>query len=323
MDLDRAELLREFKQLARGEGVNAYNVNDRVGPALRAALGIDPRSSPAEVRREVVRSLDTAVQKLPDTVQASVAAALGLSADAQLWFQSARLAVVAEATGYSTKTVRRRYIEGLELLIDVILARGAETSKEPASPFWYADAALELLLLDPGLELIETRHVVSEVAGLAEVPLAWSSSPNRATSAAPVRVDCLHGGRIVRDDASTSPGLWRGKLVFPRPLNPGQRHEFRTRVIDPGHTDRHIIVTPQRGIERLLVRVKFPDSVEGIPGRPAPVVQRLDGILSRFAEDESLVASSVEVDAVAEVAEVFRDLRPGFSYGLRWRFSRD
>ena len=96
-----------------------------------------------------------------------------------------------------------------------------------------------------------------------------------------------------------------------------QRHEFRLRVVDPGHTDPFVILTPQRRVDRLLVRVKFP--LRHGDAAPPPAVERLDGILARFVTDQTLRGTPVEVDAVGEVAEEFRGLRAGFSYGVRWR----
>lgn len=314
--MDTSGVLQDLKALARGEGVHAFNLAERLGSDLRAALGIAPDEAAPAVRRRVADVLGAAVARLPETVQSSVAAGLGLRPDAEMWFLGQRLSVVADADGYSVKTIRRRYLEGMELLADVLLAPQAPPAEAVVDDFWCADVSLELMLVPPGIELIETRTIVAQAAGLAAVPLAWSSDPDRDADAGPVRVDCLHGGLVVRDPDSHAPGQWRGRLQLPRALNPGDRHEFRTRVVDPCHRETFLLITPQRRIDRLLIRVKFPARPDG--GRP--VVERLDGIAARFVNDASLTAPVVDVDAVLEVTERFPSLRSGFSYGVRWRY---
>lgn len=313
--MDKPGLLNDLKVLARGEGVHAFNLPERLGPHLRAALGIAEEDSGATVRVRVATELAAAVTRLPETVQPSVAAGLGLRPDVQMWFLGQRLSVVADADGYSVKTIRRRYLEGMELLADVLLSPAQQAgAPAPISDFWCRSGTLEMLLVPPGIELIETRTIVAEAAGLQDVPLAWSSGPNRDPGAEPVRVDCLHGGLVVPDAGSRPSGAWRGRLRLPRALGPGESHEFRTRVIDPCHRENYLLISPQRRIDRLLVRVKFPMDHGAAP----PCVERLDGILSRFVDDPTLAGAPAPVDDVFEVAEEFVGLRSGFSYGLRW-----
>lgn len=314
--LVREHVVTELKSLARGEGVNAYDLTERLGPHLRRALGVATGQPGSSVRTVVVKALDRAVQRLPETVQPAVLAGLGLRAGAQMWFLGDRLNVVAAESGYSVKTVRRRYLEGMELLADVLLTDHVEHAETPPTDFWCADFGIELVLRGRGIELIETRTIVADQAGLDTVPLAWASGGATLADGERLTVDCLHGGLILPDDG-ISEGSWRGRLALPRALRPGERHEFRLRVVDPGHTDPFVILTPQRRVDRLLVRVKFP--LRHGDAAPPPAVERLDGILARFVTDQTLRGTPVEVDAVGEVAEEFRGLRAGFSYGVRWR----
>lgn len=312
--MNRSGVLADLKFLARGEGVHAANLAERLGPHLQSVLAVPEGESSPAIRARVMTGLGAAVARLPETVQASVAAGLGLAPQAQKWFLGERLSWVADADGYSAKTIRRRYLEGLELLADVLMAPAPAGPEVDPVDFWCPSVSLELVSEPPGIELIETRTVVAAVPGLRSAPVAWSSAADRPDAADHVRVYCLHGGLVTREWQSTSGGLWRGRVHFPRPLASGERHEFRTRLVDPRHEQRFLIVSPQRRIDQLLVRVKFVPQAWPAP----PTVERVEGIPARFVEDPAVPAARVPVDDVGEVAAEFHGLRSGFSYGLRW-----
>ena len=121
----------------------------------------------------------------------------------------------------SVKTIRRRYLEGLELLADVLMAPGPAGPESESVDFWCPSASLELVSEPPRIELIETRTVVAELAGLRSAPVAWSSEADRAKASDQLRVYCLHGGLVSRESPSSTGGLWRGRVYFPRPLASG------------------------------------------------------------------------------------------------------
>jgi len=315
----RSGVLADLKFLARGKGVHAANLAERLGPNLRAVLGVPTEESSPAVRARVMTGLGDAVTHLPGTVQASVAAGLGLAPEAQKWFLGDRLSWVADAEGYSVKTIRRRYLEGLELLADVLMAPGPAGPESESVDFWCPSASLELVSEPPRIELIETRTVVAELAGLRSAPVAWSSEADRAKASDQLRVYCLHGGLVSRESPSSTGGLWRGRVYFPRPLASGERHEFRTRLVDPQHQQRFLIVTAQRRIDHLLVRVKFVPHAWPV----APIVERVEGIPAQFVEDPGVPGVRVPVDDVGEVVAEFHRVRSGFSYGLRWRSAQE
>ncbi|WP_146108312.1 hypothetical protein V5P93_001963 [Actinokineospora auranticolor] len=102
----------------------------------------------------------------------------------------------------------------------------------------------------------------------------------------------------------------RWSLDLPEPLTDGEGHEFAVRVLAADSPLHHYVCVPQIPCAAFDLRVRFG------PEMPEKVVA-LQRAFQLGAEDELTSGSAVVPDLAGEVRVRFRDLVPGFAYGLR------
>lgn len=319
-DIDgRDEMMRELQQLRRGHGVHAADLMSRVGPRLASVCGIDRAMPSGERRRLLVQHLTVVVAELPDDLRLSVQAAFALPPASQSRFLRERMQWLGERFRRDPRTAMRRAESGLALLAERLTSLPGHApvgEVEYAEEGWYVDNMRTTLMLhvDP-VQVLETRRVISLVAGLARLRVSWSVPADAPADGAQLGVETLYGGQLRRDDAASTAALWTGYLELPRPLSPGEQHEYQVRVsLLPRRDMRpYYVLSPLRRVDVFELRAKF-DTVD-----PPEAIWRLDGVPFQLLDEKQPVGRMLQPDAAGEVVSRFRSLRGGLSYGLRWR----
>jgi transcriptional regulator with XRE-family HTH domain len=183
---------------------------------------------------------------------------------------------------------------------------------------WYVESFSALLHLDAApIEAVERRTIVATRNGVRELATSISVPRHPADDAArPHRLETelLEGGTLeLREQPYEC--YFRNVIALPRPLRPGDRHDYRLRLsIPPGQPmASHYVHVPLRRSDYFELRVCFdrqhlPRAVWALYGAPTAV------IYERGPSPNVLLP-----DRFGEVHVRFRDLRPGFGYGVCWQ----
>jgi hypothetical protein len=313
---ERNNLLEELQQLRRGHGLHAPDVLSRVGPNLVRILGLDQTSSTGARRGQLNERIEAMVSALPQDLRLAVQAALALPPADQSRFLRERMEWLGDQMNRDPKTAMRRVQSGLALLAErMLLSSELDTADHYAPDGWFVDSFRTTLILnrDP-VELLETRRVISTVDGLDRITMAWSI-PADAGVQNKLRVDLLYGGELQRDEQISTETFFSSTLILPRPLRAGETHEFQVRVTGPPRDkwSSYFVLTPFRRCDEFVLRVKF-----GIDDNPVQV-WNLDGVPFQLVHENQPVGEVIVPDSAREILRLYRNLRPGLSYGLRWQ----
>jgi hypothetical protein len=316
-----AKLVAEMKTVRGGRGINADGVAERVGPALRAAFGVDTNDGPADIRRKVGSGLARLAKSLPEDLQLVVLAAFALTPDARQPFYQERARWAAQQINRDERTVRRRMDDGIKQLAELAAARIAgrpAAAGEPADDRWHSNLVRTLLTIEHGVhEAFEFRRIVSDQDDLTEIDLAVTlTAPAPGGSGQDTTglgMDVLSGGSLVRRTMESARRFGMA-LALPRPLNRGDEHEFGLRLKVPeGQVMRpHFVCVMKQPCDLLEVRVKFDEK------KPPPAVWRLTKVFQDDLDDPAQRGDQVPIDAASELRITFRDVTPGFAYGVQW-----
>ncbi|WP_344430870.1 hypothetical protein [Amycolatopsis minnesotensis] len=254
------------------------------------------------------------VAPLPDDLRTAVLAAFGLHDQARNQFYRERVRWVAVELDRDDRTIRRRIDQGIEQVAELAVA--AERSAEPAHPSrrWHTEYLRVTLALDqPVPEAFEFRRVVADADDIAELDLALTlTTPDarRSVAETDLQVDVFHGGSLSERvmESSDRVGL---ALRLPSPLRRGERHEialrFRAALRYP-----HYVCVPRHPVEHFELHVRF--------ARPSPAdIVLLDKVFQDDARNPAARGPALSPDESGEVHVDFRQLAPGFAYGVRWR----
>ncbi|MFC4080113.1 hypothetical protein [Amycolatopsis samaneae] len=308
------DVVEELKLVRKGRGVFADDLGDRVGPALRALCGIADGEDVAEIRRKLSTWLRGPIAQLPTDLRITLLAAYGLHSQAQRQFLRDRVLWVAEELERDERTINRRIKEGTQRVAE--LAVQSEPAVEPPSPGrgWHTEWLGTTLALDqPVPEVVETRRIVADVDGVSDIDLAFTlTTPDPrgpAVEEPDLRAHVFRGARLVRREMESSD---RAKLSLrlPAPLRRGDRHEITLRFLAVFRFP-HYVCVPRHPIESFELHVRF--------ARPMPEeIVRLDRVFQNDALNRSVRGTALEPDDAGEVHLRFRQLTPGFAYGVRW-----
>jgi hypothetical protein len=315
-----AQLVAEMKTLRGGRGINADGVAARVGPALRAVFGVDTNDGPADIRRKVGSGLARLAKSLPADLQLVVLAAFALTPKAHQQFYQQRARWAAQHIERDERTVRRRMDDGIKQLAELAAAQIAgkpPADGEPADGRWHSDLVRTLLTIEHGVhEAFEFRRIVSDQDDLTEIDLAvtlTAPAPGGTVEAAGLGMDVLYGGSLVRRTMESARRFGMA-LALPHPLNRGDEHEFGLRLKVPeGQVMRpHFVCVMKQPCDLLEVRVKFDEK------KPPSAVWRLTKVFQDDLGDPDQRGDQVPIDAASELRITFRDVTPGFAYGVQW-----
>lgn len=324
MNGEVGDLVSELKTLRKGRGILASGIGERIGPMLRQVCGARADDSPIDLRDRVAEGLRRLAQELPGDLRIGVTAAFALADEVAMPFYQDRVAWAAAKLNRDQRTVRRRIDQGIERMseyaIGVVREREAEAGS--ASPGWHLERLFVAVALDlPTVEVLEYRRVVAERDDVRDLELGFTltsprvSTPPDRLAAEELGLDVFYGGRLDDRRMETTDRIGF-RLVLPQPLRRNETHDFLLRVRMPRDSpvEPHYVCVLRNPCDVFDLRVRFD------PGNRPARVSRLAGVFQRDVEDPTPIGEPVEPDASGEVVTQFRDVSPGLSYGVRWRF---
>ncbi|GAB2783827.1 hypothetical protein [Amycolatopsis magusensis] len=314
MNVSATVLVQELKLLRKGRGISATQLGERVGPALRAVCRISGNEDAAEIRRKVSDRLRALIAPLPTDLSTVVLAALGLHEQARNPFYQERVHWAARELDRDDRTIRRRIDEGIEQVAELALAAAPAAAPGDPSRSWHTENLRVTLSLDqPVPEAFEFRRIVADADDIAELDLALTlTTPvdsGRSVREDDLQVDVFHGGLLAARvmESSDRAGL---ALRLPSPLRRGERHELALRF-RAAFRYPHYVCVPRHPVDLFELHVRFPT--------PAPAeILLLDQVFQEDAKNNGVKGPVLVPDGSGEIHLEFRDLVPGFAYGVRW-----
>ncbi|MEU5261734.1 hypothetical protein [Amycolatopsis sp. NPDC021455] len=312
-------LSTELKLLRKGLGIQAKTLPGVVGERLREVCGVHEGDNPGTVRGKVVDTLRRLIERLPEPQQETARIVLGFGTGANERYTQ-RLELLGTGADRNVRTMQRRADDVIYLIAEA--AYGGPPPFEGVSAIsqdgpWHTSAlAVRLNLTGAAAEVFETRKVVSHVAGLSEIDHAISLARPARTTGQPdlsgLGIDVVAGGEVhsVRMVSSSRVAF---NLRPPRPLDAGDQHEFFFRIRLDELPAPFYCCTPEFWCERFDLNIRF-DRRE-----PPLRIWRIDGDLSKDAEDPLPARKPLFLDNAGEVHTRFHGLRPARSYGVGWQ----
>lgn len=311
-------LVEEFVRLRHGWGLEAVNLQERIGPHLADLADISPDDPDRTIRRKISALVKQLSDELPAEDRLAIAVALGSEPGLQHSRLNQRMQILAERLHCAERTARRRVDRATDRLAESAVALAQEGGAEVDDPDkgWFVRRFDALLRLDtPAPELIEEREIIATRDNLKKISARFSL-PQRLDGEAVARelhADMQFGARIEAQERQGE-AHFRYLLDLPRVLRRGERHTYRMvfRVPD-GHPIRHhYAFVPLVRCESFGVRVRFD------PRLPPRVTWRLDHLAPRNLDDHPTPGSPLELDDAFEVALEFNRPELGFGYGIGW-----
>ena len=181
---------------------------------------------------------------------------------------------------------------------------------------WFIESVSALLRMDADLiEALERRVVVATTDGLSAIVTSVSvpRHPQDAGQAHGLESELLYGGSIERR-LQPYDGYFQNVIVLPRPLRVGERHEYAMRLTIPAgqRMTPHYVHVPYRRSDHFELRVRFD------PRRLPECVWILRDAPAALIYQGAPTAETVTPDRFGDIRISFRDMRPGFGYGVRW-----
>lgn len=303
------ELVRELKSLRKGRGLFAGQIEERVGPTLRAACEVTDGDGMMVIRQKVTARLAELAEQLPEDLRLAMLAAFAILAEARLPLYQDRVSWAAVKVDRDPRTVRRRVDEAIHQIAELATSAPRRGPGAPAGSWHTTELHVAVGLDRVRPEVLEQRRIVANQEGLRELDLAVSLPTGRRD----VEIEVLYGGTLVDRGMEASDRLGFA-LTLPRALARGEAHDFAMRFRLP--TARamrpHMMCVPRRPCELFDLRVRFGRD------RMPPRVWMLDGAFQRDVSDPACRAHQHPVDRAGEVHMRFRQLAPGLAYGARW-----
>ncbi|OLR91962.1 hypothetical protein BJP25_24395 [Actinokineospora bangkokensis] len=312
------EIQAELRALRRGLGVNDTDVVAHLGDRLREVCGVQPGDTSWTARERVLRALSGLTDRLPEPHREIARVALGFDSEPGLRYTD-RLGPLERKFDRDTRTIQRRSNNALYLLAQCA-AEPAPASRghRPGPPWHTARLNTDLILQGDGVEVTETRTIVSHRPDLAEIEHSMTVVPPPGTPPGPLSletmgIDAVAGGEVLNPHL-----LSASRAAFtlrpPHPLAEGDEHEFQFRVrverISPLY-----MCTPTYPCDRFTVKITFD------PARLPTTIQVVEGDLAIEAADPTLARPTLALDPSGEASHTFEDLEPYRSYGLLWQYA--
>jgi hypothetical protein len=302
----------ELRRLRKGEALYAPDLLGRLGPTMRQLAGIAGADDAPTARRKVAAWLTTAAAVLTADERGAVAAAFALPPASRERFLNDRLRLLAQELHCDERTARRRVDEAIRRLAAV---HEPAPAAEPADA-WYVASFTAVLRLDvEPPEAFEERSVVALVDGLTELTTSVSvpRHPEDRSEAHRVEAELVYGGQL---GARAQPyeTYFEHVIFLAEPLNVGDRHSYAMRLRPPPGQPMapHYVHVPLRRSDSFDLRIRFD------PARLPRRMWRFNGVPPSVITQATPTADLLEPDRFGDVRCVFRHLRQGLGYGVRW-----
>ena len=308
----------EVRILRKGRGLQASDLDSRLGPYLRELVAGAYEIDAAARRQALAAEINSCAAQLSDELRISVIASLGLSAETrQMAHFRERVEWLADQLRRDYRTALRRIDVGERLLAEEIASelrrRRGRTASTPVG--WYLDEFRTLLRLDTATpESYEDRRIVATRADIDEI-MAWLDVPPAPGQPGPALLaEVRYGGRLVRRE-QPSGSRFQFVIQLPKPLQPGDTHEYGLTLRVPTHEQMrpHYIFTPECQCNTFDLRVRFDLD------RPPSWIRRVDGETVRMFEAAVASEDLVVLDAAGEVHLRFRNPTLYLGYGIQWQ----
>ncbi len=313
-DLQVGAIKRELNEIRRGRGIDAPDLFRRIGPNLRAKIGVHADDTPNQIREKLILAISRICDNLPADLRLAALTAFSMHEESADEFLDRRISWLAGALDRDPRTARRRIDSALDRVAET-LSRSSTPDHE-SDPFdgCYIESLKVLVRVDNGpLTVMEERKIVAIREGLSEVTVQFSARDVDLSDQGLEILDVLFGGEVVaRKNITRSYRSYTIRL--PRPLSLGQSHEYGALfTLPPGTRIRpHYLFSPLQRVEHLDLRVKF--NRERLPG----AVWLIDGMPAAAVEDLDPLDHPVALDRIGEARQRFDSMQPGFTYGLCW-----
>jgi hypothetical protein len=314
VSLSAADVVGELKALRKGRAIFTTPLADRIGPALRSACGIVEEDGTVEMRRKLTDRLRPLVESLPDDLKIALLAAFALDERARKPFYQERVHWAAITLDRDDRTVRRRIDEGIEQIAALAVAAAVPAPRLYPGRGWHTEELRVTLALDqPVPEAFEFRRVIADADEIAVLDLALTlpvtGESGDSARGADLGVDVFHGGVLAGRVRESSDRIGLA-LRLPEPLRRGARHEVGLRFRANLREKRYVCV-PRHPCDFFDLHVRFG---ERVPKR----IVRQEKVSPPGADDWPRTGAALAADDAGEVHVRFRNLAPGFAYGIRW-----
>ena len=305
---------KEIRQLHKGRGLQAGDLDSRLGPLLGELAGT---VEAAARRKALTAEINRGADQLLDDYRIAIGASLALSAetiDEPLFTR--RASWLADRLDRDTRTALRRIREAEWRLAELIAAElRRRRGRTPVAPDgWYVAELRVVLRFDGDIVVSEQdRRIVSTREDLTEV-MAWLDLPSDTNQpGADLRAEIRYGGHLLRKERP-SRNRFALMVQLPKPLQPGEEHRFGLSLRMPRHMLKlpHCLMTPETQCDRFDLTVRFD------PARLPDWIRRVDGETVRMFENPRPVGELLVPDAAREVHQEFRDLALYLGYGIQW-----
>jgi hypothetical protein len=304
----------EIGLLHKGRGLQAGDLESRLGPLLRELAGT---ADAAARRQALIAEINRCAAQLPDDYRVAVEASLALSAETiEEPHFTRRASWLAERIDRDTRTAQRRIRDAEWRLAELIATElRRRRGRAPVAPDGWYVAELRAILRLGGdiIESEENRRIVSTREDLTEV-MAWLDLPGDTNQpGGELRAEIRYGGHLLRKE-QPSRNRFNLMVQLPRPLQPGDEHEFGLILRVPRHMLKlpHYLVTPECQFDQADLTVRFD------PARLPAWIRRVDGETVRTFENPQPAGDLLVPDAAGEVHQEFRDLALYLGYGIQW-----
>ena len=314
--MDRVtQLAEELDALHRGRGFNADDVTEQLGPVLAGIVFADSEGDAAYGRDLLRRWLLAAASDLPEDLRTIFLGASGLRDVHPLLTE--RIATLADATGLSARTVRRRLREADRLAAAALVNRSHVTPDQ--NPFavsgWYVDRLEATAFLDEARPRFHSlREIVATHSGVVEICESWSiPRPANEPLVDDLDLQTTEGCEIT-ELAKISPSTWRVTVSLGRELAARERHRLGFSVTLPSRA----FVRPINGFVPVRRTRSFRSEVHHGPHAGLTRAWRIDGVPPMAVDDDVPLGEQFDLRDGAPLAAEWNTVRRGLAYGIGW-----
>ncbi len=308
----------ELRTLRRGEAVYAVDLGSRIGPRLRRLAAVAVDDDAEVVRRKVVDWIMMASEPLDAEPRLAVRAAVAVQPADRGRFLGERLAWLAEEWRCDPRTARRKVDRAFRLFAEAVRAHAGHDPAPNSVYGWLVASFVAVLRMDADPpEALELRRIVATMDGLAELVTSISvpRHPDDRTEGHGLHAELLYGGHLERR-AQPYESYFENVITLASPLVADAEHWYAMRLTVPRGQPMapHYVHIPFARTEYFCLRIRFG------PDRMPQRVWRLTRVPPVVIYDRQPTGDLLRADRFGEVSCEFRDLTPGFGYGIRWEY---